>query len=197
MVAPVPAQIPKLRPRLPAPRRWPLRCSLPTTHYALPPMRPLFTLSFEGCSGLSDFCVALFPVFERSTPLLPIISLQPQQFHAITHSFAQRRRAIPPIFNGFRTLSIATGMYPSNVPFRTSPPQCLGASVANPMFSETCSLFVVSLRSFPHSLPLFSRACSLFCQNTGVGGTAIPVSTTHCSLATTHSLSSPTWTENP
>src|SRR6266404_2723652 len=176
MVAPVPAQIPKLRPRLPAPRRWPLRCSLPTTHYALPPMRPLFTLSFEGCSGLSDFCVALFPVFERSTPLLPIISLQPQQFHAITHSFAQRRRAIPPIFNGFRTLSIATGMYPSNVPFRTSPPQCLGASVANPMFSGTCSLF---------------------CQNTGVGGTAIPVSTTHCSLATTHSLSSPTWTENP
>ena len=78
------------------------------------------------CSGLSDLCVALFPVFERSTPLFPITFLQPQQFHAITHSFAQRRAAIPPIFNGFRTLSIATGVYYPNVPFRNSPPQFLG-----------------------------------------------------------------------
>jgi len=37
------------------------------------------------------------------------------------------------------------------------------------MFSEACSLFVVSLRSFLHSFPLFSAACSLFSQNTGVG----------------------------
>jgi hypothetical protein len=43
-------------------------------------------------------------------------------------------------------------------------------SMANPMFSAVCSLFVVSLRSFLHSLPLFSRACSLFRQNTRVGG---------------------------
>src|SRR6266852_8289266 len=46
---------------------------------------------------------------------------------------------------------------------------CLGASVANPMFSAVCRLFVVALRSFPHSLPLFSIDCSLFSQNTRVG----------------------------
>jgi hypothetical protein len=57
---------------------------------------------------------SLFPAF--STPLLPITSLQPQQFQAITHSFPQRRAAIPSIFNSFRTLSIATGVYPSIIP---------------------------------------------------------------------------------
>jgi len=93
MVAPVPAHISKLRPRVPAAA---LRRPLLTTHHSLPTL--------------------FFPVFKRSTPLLPIASLQPQQFHAITHSFAQRRAAIPPIFNGFRTLSIATGAYPSIIP---------------------------------------------------------------------------------
>src|SRR5712664_1993182 len=44
-----------------------------------------------------------------------------------------------------------------------------GASVANPLFSAACRLFVVSLRSFPHSLPLFSIDCSLFSQNAGGG----------------------------
>ena len=47
-----------------------------------------------------------------ATPLLPITSLQPSQFHAVTHSFAQRRTAISPILNSFHTLSIATGVYP-------------------------------------------------------------------------------------
>jgi hypothetical protein len=83
MVALVPAQISKLPPSLPAAA---LPRPLPTTHHSLP---TLFL-----------------------TPLLPITSLQTQQFHAITHSFAQRRAAIPPVFNGFRTLSIATGVYP-------------------------------------------------------------------------------------
>src|SRR6266446_8697713 len=46
----------------------------------------------------------------RPSPFPPIISLQPQRFHTVTHSFAQRRSAIPPIFNSFRTLSIATGV---------------------------------------------------------------------------------------
>jgi hypothetical protein len=36
--------------------------------------------------------------------------MQPQQFHALTHSFAQRRLAISFIFSKFRTLSIATGV---------------------------------------------------------------------------------------
>ncbi|MCU1240744.1 MAG: hypothetical protein JWO71_1470 [Candidatus Acidoferrum typicum] len=46
------------------------------------------------------------------SPLPLTTSLQTQQLHAITHSFAQRHRAIPPVFNRFRTLSIATGVYP-------------------------------------------------------------------------------------
>src|SRR6266851_2222790 len=54
--------------------------------------------------------------------------------------------------------------------FKTSPPLCLSVSVANPTFSETYTLFVFSLPSFPHSLPLFSRACSLFLQNSRGGG---------------------------
>jgi hypothetical protein len=47
------------------------------------------------------------------SPFPLITSLQPKRFHAITHSFAQRRQAIPPILNRFRTLSIATGVYES------------------------------------------------------------------------------------
>jgi hypothetical protein len=46
------------------------------------------------------------------SPLPLITSLQTQQLHTITHSFAQRCQAIPPVFNRFRTLSIATGVVP-------------------------------------------------------------------------------------
>ena len=49
---------------------------------------------------------------------------------------------------------------------------CLCASMANPMFSAVCSLFALSLRSFPHNFPLFSITCSLFFENTRVGGTS-------------------------
>ena len=54
------------------------------------------------------------------TPLLPITSLQPQQFQAITHSFAQRRPAIPCILSGFRTLCVATGGLPLSAGFKSS-----------------------------------------------------------------------------
>jgi len=80
MVVPVPAQISKLRPRLPA-----SRLPLPTRVFGTRP--PL-------------------------TPLPLITSIQPQYFHAITHSFAQRRAAIPPNINSFRTLPVATEVYP-------------------------------------------------------------------------------------
>src|ERR1700693_4783531 len=142
MVAPVPAQVSKLRPRLGTPSRG---RPLLTTHHLLP---------------------LLFPVFEPSTPLLPITSLQPQQFQGITHSFAQRRAPIPPIFNGFRTLSIATEVYPSRVlvPVGTGP-------FARPtlLATRTCGLFHPSLPSFSSPRPLFSIVCSLFLQNTRVG----------------------------
>jgi len=127
MVAPVPAQISTLRPRPPAAAR---RSALPT-HHSLPTL--------------------FFPVFRPSTPLLPITSLQPQQFHAITHSFAQRRAAIPPIFNGFRTLSIATGVCLESIrDDRLSLPICqlfclqkLGASL-----SSLCTFFCIRFLCF-------------------------------------------------
>jgi hypothetical protein len=43
------------------------------------------------------------------SPLTLITSLQPLHFHALTHSFAQRRRAKPCSLKRLRTLSIATG----------------------------------------------------------------------------------------
>src|ERR1700738_3038032 len=51
----------------------------------------------------------MLPPQKRTSSLLPITSVQTQQFHAVAHSFAQRRVAIPSIFSNFRTLSVATG----------------------------------------------------------------------------------------
>src|SRR6266404_5950040 len=51
---------------------------------------------------------------DRLTPFPLITSLQPQHFHTIAHSFAQRRSLIPSISNSFRTLLMLTGgWYPS------------------------------------------------------------------------------------
>jgi hypothetical protein len=86
MVAPHPG--PNLEAPSPSTRR---SVPPPTTHHSLPSL--------------------FFPVYERSTPLLLITSLQPQQFHAITHSFAQRRAVIPCFSKSLRTLSITTGVY--------------------------------------------------------------------------------------
>ena len=66
------------------------------------------------------------------SPFPPITSLQPLQFHAITHSFAQRRSAIPSVLNSLRSLSIAMGVYTFlSLPSWFS--QWLGASVAIPI----------------------------------------------------------------
>src|SRR6266481_594745 len=146
MVAPVPAQISKLRLRLPGLPATARRRRLLTIHHSLPTL--------------------LLPAFKHSTPLLPIRSLQPQQFHAITHAFAQRRSAIPPVLNGFRTLSIATGVCLESIPddnHQTS-------NMSTLLFTKAWRLFALSLRLFLHSLPLFSIACSLFSENTRVGG---------------------------
>jgi hypothetical protein len=144
MVAPVPAHISKLPPRLPA-------AALPST----PSVTSVFLTPCPLCCA-----------FPRLTPLFPITSLQPQQFHSITHSFAQRHAAIPPIFNGFRTLSITTEVYPSIIPRRT---HFQASNASTLLFTKAWCLFVVSLRSFLHPFPLLSTACSLFFQNTGGG----------------------------
>jgi len=52
----------------------------------------------------------MLPRQKRASSLLPIISVQTKQFHAVTQSFAQRRDAIPSILSNFRTLSVATGV---------------------------------------------------------------------------------------
>src|SRR5712664_3838514 len=59
---------------------------------------------------------------DAATPLLPITSLQTQQFHAITHSFAQRQSNIPIISNALRPLSVATWVAP---PFHSNASSCL------------------------------------------------------------------------
>ncbi len=41
--------------------------------------------------------------------------MQAQQFHVVTHSFAQRQVNISIAFNLLRTLSIATGVVPSGL----------------------------------------------------------------------------------
>ena len=52
----------------------------------------------------------MLPRQKRASSLLPITSVQTKQFHAVTHSFAQRRDAIPSILSNFRTLPVATGV---------------------------------------------------------------------------------------
>src|SRR6266478_6404883 len=93
----------------------------------------------------------------RPSPFLPIISLQPQHYHAITHSFPQRRSAISPIFNSFRTLSIATGVVP---PFTLSR---VGEGPALPPSNTHALLwppfvFILLQIPFPAS-PFFSHPC--------------------------------------
>ena len=105
---------------------------------------PLFSscLSFASSRRLFSIACSLFlqnrgvgitlfpapPQEFRPTPLLPITSLQPLQFHAITHSFAQRPPAKPFHIRRLRTLFIATwGGYPLR---RRSPLQKAGATTA-------------------------------------------------------------------
>jgi hypothetical protein len=58
------------------------------------------------------------------TPFPLITYIQAPYFHALTHSFAQRRHAIPFPFNALRTLSIATGVYPNGFASMPSPSLC-------------------------------------------------------------------------
>src|SRR6266446_1762321 len=89
----------------------------------------------------------------RPSPFLPITSLQPQHYHAITHSFPQRHSAIPPIFNGFRTLSIATGVVPPSS-------FDLSLSGSKPPSSGLWPPFVFILLQIPFpASPFFSHPC--------------------------------------
>jgi len=109
MAARVSAQISKLLPRLPV-------ASARTKRFAS-------TAIVESCRIRRNRYIAFTPAYSQSganatmesaitTPLFLITSIQPLYFHAIAHSFVQRRTAISHAFNCLRTLSIATGVYP-------------------------------------------------------------------------------------
>jgi hypothetical protein len=135
MVAPVPAQISKLPPRLPA-------------------------------SSLRRRSHASIPIPRTLTPFLLITYIQTKQFHELTDSFAQRRAAIPFSPKDLRTLSIATGVYPSIIPDYT----LSGFQRVNSFVYE--SLVPLS-RLFAHFSALlsfvFNRLQPLFRKHPGVG----------------------------
>jgi hypothetical protein len=149
LAAPVPAQIPKLPVRLhSAPHR---RSPLLTTHRSLPTPRTL-------------------------TPFLLITYEQALYFHALTHSFAQRRAAMPFIPKSLRTLSIYRHGGVRPFPF-----QDLSVLSVSRWQTHSFDTLAASLPSpFPllwASFPLFSIVCSLFSQNARVGvSAALPTS---------------------
>jgi hypothetical protein len=134
MVAPVPAQLPNLPPRLHRPPH--IHSLLLTTHQSLPTSPRTLTL------------------------FLLITYIQTPYFHALAHSFAQRRAAIPCPSKSLRTLSIATGVYLQTVShdrfLRVQTPQLfflhrLAASFLS-LFTVFCSRFLC-FQSFAASFP--------------------------------------------
>ncbi len=113
----------------------------------------------------SSFTHSTSPQFSSTfprmlTPFLLITYIQTKYFHAVTHSFAQRRATIPFIPKSLRTLSIATGVYLESVPDDTlSHPQrrqlfCLhrlGASFSS-LWALFCPRFLC-FQSFAASFP--------------------------------------------
>jgi len=114
------------------------------------------------------------------TPLLFITSIQPQYFHAITHSFAQRQSTIPPNINSFRTLPVTTGVLPVQLQIVSvlSVPlwqihsfHRLGASL-----SSLCALFrtcFLCFQSFAASFPKIPGVGYPEC-NYGTPGVGVP-----------------------
>jgi hypothetical protein len=98
--------------------------------------------------------------------LLPITSLQTLQFHAITHSFAQRHAAIPAVLNGFRTLSIVTGVRLESLPDgRLSDVQRVNSFVYKSL-APLCPLFAPFSSSVSF---VFNRLQPLFQKHPGGG----------------------------
>jgi len=126
MVARVPAQVSTPRLRLtPAARRrsLPLETASHSQHTLF--LAPLCFHILTNCFSRNPFVLTTIPIVRGCvvqtfdlhackpvSHLFLITSLQTQQFHAITHSFMQRRTNIPTILNSLRTLSVATGVVP-------------------------------------------------------------------------------------
>jgi len=141
MVAPVPAQISNLPPRLHRPPH--IHSLLLTTHQSLPTSPRMLT------------------------PFLLITSLQAKQFHVLAHSFAQRRAAIPFTRKSLRTLPVATGVYTPSNSKSSRYSLCLGGkSILFILLPPLSSLFALlsALASF-----VFNRLQPLFTKYRGWG----------------------------
>src|SRR6266446_3867746 len=71
----------------------------------------------RGQMAVPLICSAMLASINHLSSFLLITSLEPQQFHAVTHSFAQRESTIPSIFSGLRTLLMSIG---GGTPLRVS-----------------------------------------------------------------------------
>jgi hypothetical protein len=112
-------------------------CSLLTLFFGSSPFRisnlqPLFA-KHPGWGNPSP-CALTSACLPSS--LLLITYMQAPHFHAITHSFARRESSIHPVFNSFRTLSIAIGRYPH-------------LSFSAPSLREKSALLEISGRATP------------------------------------------------
>jgi hypothetical protein len=123
------------------------------------PVRAIFLATRHSTLATSHCPTPRFPRFHRLTNPSSTIDLQPSRYQQITN---------PAFRNPFVFSSIQNPRGCGGAHFHFST-LWLCVSVANPMFSAVCGLFVVSLRSFLHSFPLFSTGCRLFSQNTRGG----------------------------
>jgi hypothetical protein len=143
MVTPLPGKS-RTRSRLPAPLRQ--RSRLLANHHPQPTPRTL-------------------------TPFLLITYIQAMYFHALTHSFARRRAAIPFAPKSLRTLSIATGVYP----FRLARPSRFSDSLTfGPSDHQAYGMKPLLVRSYFADL-------NRFCIPSPI--VPVPPSRLHCNFA--------------
>jgi hypothetical protein len=108
-------------------------------------------------------------------PLLPSLtafrlpSIQPFSFHALAHSFAQRALRNSFGFRCFRTLSIATGVYPSLARYSYFYSHFRAKyEFASPLFSSRCALFHSPYPATPLFATLLPREKSRGTKTPGV-----------------------------
>src|SRR5882762_2862578 len=112
----------------------------------------------------------IYGTFRRSviaSSFLPITSLQPLHFHAIAHSFAQRRHAIPPILSSLHTLlPLTTNLFSPTHYFRSVFNFFPASSVKPRVLKDLQPLWHLQ-----KSQVLCNQANpASFCKNTRVGG---------------------------
>jgi hypothetical protein len=152
---PVPAQISKLHPRLPAAghRHHYPQLTAPSVPSVLRPQRSL-------CCAFS-----VLPLCFLSHPCNPCSFMRLRTL--------LRNGAPPsPLFSTASALFLSPRGCTLSVAFS---PVLRCSNLPTPVFASVWRLFVVPLRSFLHSVPLFSMACGLFSENTRGGGYRVPI----------------------